>query len=116
MLRKHATYAFLHVKRGLIADLIRGERAEDALVHLQFSGKKAGSLFHKVLQSGMANASHNFNVNPADLYVKEVYVTGGPTLKRGRHVSTGSLGTYSQTDITRHYGAESTAKTFDGTF
>ena len=76
-------------KVRLIADLIRGKSVADAESALTFATKRATGMFHKLLASAVANAQHNFKTSPDQLFVSEVSVNKGPTLKRIRQVSRG---------------------------
>ena len=70
-------------KARLIADMVRGRDVQDALNILKFTHNRAASLVSKVLASAVANASEkDANVNA--LYVSEVRVDEGPTMKRFR--------------------------------
>lgn len=68
----------------LVADSIRGKKVGDALVSLAFTPKKAARSIKKVVESAVANAQHNENLKEEDLYVKEIAVDEGYTLKRWR--------------------------------
>lgn len=76
-------------KAALVADLVRGKKAEDAIAILRFTPKKASQMIKKVIESAVANAESNFKQNKETLYVKEVIVTEGTTYKRGIHISRG---------------------------
>ena len=65
-------------------DLIRGKKASEALAILQFTPKAASPVVTKVVNSALANADHNYNMDLDNLYVTEVFVDQGPTLKRFR--------------------------------
>ena len=69
-------------KARLVADLIRGKSVEQALNILTFSPKKSAELLKKVLESAIANAEHNNDMNVDNLFVSEAFVDQGPTLKR----------------------------------
>lgn len=69
-------------KVRLVADVVRGKKVANALVELQFLGKRAALPFAKLISSAVANASHNHKTSSEDLVVKSVSVTKGPTLKR----------------------------------
>jgi large subunit ribosomal protein L22 len=71
-------------KVRLVVDLIRGKKASEALAILKFTPKAASPVVEKVLNSALANADHNYNMDLDTLYVKEVFVDQGPTLKRFR--------------------------------
>lgn len=65
-----------------VVDLVRGKKVSDALAILQFTPKGATEPVTKVLQSAVANAEHNYEMDADALFVKEIYVDEGPTLKR----------------------------------
>ncbi|MBT8138833.1 MAG: 50S ribosomal protein L22 [Gammaproteobacteria bacterium] len=69
-------------KVRLVADQIRGKRAEDALDILTFSKKKAAAIVLKVLNSAIANAEHNEGADVDELKVSTVFVNEGRTMKR----------------------------------
>jgi large subunit ribosomal protein L22 len=69
-------------KVRLVADVVRGKKVANALVELQFLGKRAALPFAKLISSAVANASHNHKTSSEDLVIKSVSVTKGPTLKR----------------------------------
>ena len=67
-----------------IADLVRGKDLNEALNILKFTPGKGSEIGEKVVMSAAANAENNFDLNPEDLYVAEVYANQGPTMKRWR--------------------------------
>ena len=72
-------------KVRLVADQIRGKDVQDAANILELSRKAAARPLRKLLQSAIANAENLDDQLDVDrLYVKEIYVDGGPTLKRIR--------------------------------
>jgi large subunit ribosomal protein L22 len=71
-------------KARLVADLVRGKNVVDALVILSATPKAASPLIKKVLQSAAANAINNHSMNEETLYIKEIMINEGPTLKRFR--------------------------------
>ena len=82
-----ATHRFARIspqKARLVADMIRGKRAEEAVNILAFSNQKAAKLFYKVLQSAISNAEENQGADIDELKVTSVYVNEGPRLKRLR--------------------------------
>ncbi len=76
-------------KARLVADMIRGERAEDAVVMLTYLNKKAALPVRKCLESAIANAENNNDMKKSELYILEARVDEAPTFKRGRAVSRG---------------------------
>ena len=71
-------------KVRLVVDTIRGKSVAEAISTLRFANRGAAEAVEKVLQSAIANAEHNFDLDAADLVVSEAYVNEGPTLKRFR--------------------------------
>lgn len=69
-------------KIRLVLDLIRGLDVEDALRQLQFTNKAAVGPITKLLNSAIANATNNFNLEKSNLFIKEIRADDGPTLKR----------------------------------
>ncbi|RMD50834.1 MAG: 50S ribosomal protein L22 [Ignavibacteria bacterium] len=72
-------------KMRLVIDQIRGESVDKALEILHFSPKHAAKDAEKVLRSAVANLfqkDEDTQHDPANLFVKEVFVNQGPTLKR----------------------------------
>jgi large subunit ribosomal protein L22 len=71
----------------LIADLIRGQRVSRALGILKFQPQAGAATLQKVLLSAVANwqqKNADERIEDADLYVKTIFVDGGPMLKRLR--------------------------------
>ncbi len=71
-------------KTRLVADMVRGRKANEAFGILKFTPKKAAKLIEKTLKSAVANAENNFSMNKDDLVISEIMVDEGPTLKRHR--------------------------------
>jgi len=69
-------------KVGLILNLIRGKTVIDALKILKFINKAPKEMIRKTIQSALANL--NRAKNPEGIYIKECYVTQGPSFKRYR--------------------------------
>jgi len=59
-------------KVRLVVDLIRGKNVKEAQAILMFTPRGASPVIAKVLDSAIANATHNLNLNPENLFVKEV--------------------------------------------
>ena len=70
-------------KVRLMADLIRGRDVQDAINILKFTPNRAGPMLSKVLTSAIANANEA-EANMDTLYVREVRIDEGPTMKRLR--------------------------------
>ena len=69
-------------KVKIVIDLIRGKKVNDALAILMYTPKSAAPVVEKLLNSAIANAENNLEMNRDSLYVAEVYANQGPTLKR----------------------------------
>ena len=71
-------------KVRLIVDTIRGLKVKEAETRLSFTNRDAARPVLKLLQSAVANATHNFKLDPETLFVKTIAADGGATLKRFR--------------------------------
>jgi len=71
-------------KARLVADMIRGTNAKQALDILRFTNKKAAKIISKSLKSAISNAEHNKNIEGDKLIIKTISIDGGPSLKRSR--------------------------------
>ncbi|MCU1591660.1 MAG: ribosomal protein [Frankiales bacterium] len=67
-----------------VVDMVRGLDVQEALDILRFAPQSASEQVSKVLASAIANAEHNKQLDPRDLFVAQAYVDEGPTLKRFR--------------------------------
>jgi len=80
-----AKLRFLRVaprKVRLLADVVRGMRVEDAITQLQYSKKHAARPLRKLIESAVANAKHNHDIDTNSLTIKVIFVDGGPVMKR----------------------------------
>ncbi len=71
-------------KARLVVDLIRGKQVGEAVAILKHTPKAASPVVEKLLNSAVANAEHNYDMDIDNLLVKEVFVDEGPTMKRFR--------------------------------
>lgn len=71
-------------KVRLVTDLVKGLSVEEAEKQLKFLNKRAARPVLKLLNSAIANAQHNASLVKEGLYVKDIAVEPGPTLKRWR--------------------------------
>ena len=69
-------------KVRLVVDLIRGAHVSKAQTQLRFANKAAAEPVLKLLNSAIANATNNFNLNKDDLVITSIMVDEGPTLDR----------------------------------
>lgn len=77
-------------KVRLVVDLIRGKQIGEAISILKFTPNGASPVVEKVLMSAIANAEHNYDLDLENLYVSQVFVDEGPTMKRFRPRAKGS--------------------------
>ncbi|NQT35999.1 MAG: 50S ribosomal protein L22 [Planctomycetes bacterium] len=83
----HALHKYARIsprKVRLLADLIRGRRADEALEILRFQPQRGARMLEKVLKSAMANAEDRRAANVQHLRVVDVRIDGGPMFKRIR--------------------------------
>ena len=81
--KAHAKYVRISCRKvNIVIDLIRGKNVDEALAILMYTPKAAAPVVAKVLNSAIANAVNNQELNRQNLYVAEVYANPGPTLKR----------------------------------
>ena len=83
----HATAKYIRIsptKVRQVVDLIRWKDVQEARRILTFSARAARVPVLKVLESAIANAENNFNLDVDELIVSKAYVDTGPTLKRWR--------------------------------
>jgi large subunit ribosomal protein L22 len=71
-------------KVRIVLDLIRGKDVREALAILKYTPKAAAPIIEKVINSAVANAEHNYNLDGDDLYIAQTYAGEGPTIKRFR--------------------------------
>ncbi|MCK5162256.1 MAG: 50S ribosomal protein L22 [Desulfobacula sp.] len=71
-------------KLRLPIDEVKGKTAGQALTLLKFMPLKAAGIIYKTLQSAVANAEHNNELDVDRLVVKNIIVDHGPTMKRFR--------------------------------
>lgn len=79
----HAKYIRISSRKvKIVIDLIRGKKVDEAQAILMFTPKAAAPVVLKVLNSAIANAVNNQELDRQSLYVAEVFANPGPTLKR----------------------------------
>ena len=79
-------------KLNLVAALIRGKKVDKALADLTFSHKRIAADVKKCLQSAIANAENNHNLDVDNLIVAEAWVGKNLVMKRGRPRARGRYG------------------------
>ncbi len=71
-------------KVRLVADLVRKMDINEARKQLEFLNKKSTNPILKLINSAVANAKNNFDLNGDNLYISEIFVNEGQTMKRWR--------------------------------
>ena len=79
-------------KARLVVDLIRGKAVGEAYAILKNTPKAASPIVEKLLKSAIANAEHNYEMEPDNLIVEKAFVDEGVTLKRFRPRAQGRAG------------------------
>ncbi len=69
------------IKARIPADVVRNMNAQEAVAILTYMRKGTALHVKKVIESAMANAKNNYNLDPKDLYVTEINVSKGPQTK-----------------------------------
>ncbi|GAB4074358.1 50S ribosomal protein L22 [Barrientosiimonas marina] len=71
-------------KTRLVIDSIRGKDVGEAIAILRHTQRGASPVVEKVVNSAIANAEHNYEMEPDNLVISEAFVDEGATLKRFR--------------------------------
>ena len=79
-------------KLNLLAQLIRGKKVSTALAELEFSRKRIARDVRKCLESAIANAENNHDLDVDDLVVAEAHVGKGLVIKRFHPRGRGRMG------------------------
>jgi len=88
--KAHTKYIRISPRKvKIVCDLIRGKDTQTAKAILMQTPKSASEVLLKLLNSAVANAENNHEMDPDNLYVSETYANPGPILKRIRPVSRG---------------------------
>lgn len=67
-----------------LVDMVRGKKVDEALTMLQFTPTPTARVVAKVVKSAAANAENNFQMEPADLRIVNIFTGDARTLKRFR--------------------------------
>lgn len=78
-------------KMRLVCDQVRQMDADQALIVLQYMPHKGAQLVYKLVESAVANAEMNFELNRNDLVISQLMADEGPSMKR---VKAGARGRY----------------------
>ena len=80
--RAHLSFLSVSAQKvRLVADLVRGKNANEALETLRFVPSHAAVPVLKLLKSAVANAEENFGVSRDDMYISTIYANEAPTRK-----------------------------------
>ena len=78
-------------KVKLVVDMVRGKKVDEALTILKFSPTPAARAVAKVIKSATANAENNFQMEPSELKITDIFADEGHTLKRFRPQARGRV-------------------------
>lgn len=79
-------------KARLVADAVRGKPVLEAQQILRFIPNKTAFEMERLMKSVAANAENNDDLDPEDLWIKEIFVDEGPTMRRFRAKARGRVG------------------------
>lgn len=83
--KAHANFVRIAPRKAqLVVDLIRGKQVGEAIAILRHTPKSASPIVEKLLNSAIANAEHNYQLDVNKLVISQVFVNQGPTMKRFR--------------------------------
>jgi large subunit ribosomal protein L22 len=83
--KAHARYVRISPRKiRLVMDAVRGKKVEEALNILSFMPKKGAAILKKLIESAVANAQENQNLDVDRLRIAQIYADEGPMLKRWR--------------------------------
>ena len=71
-------------KVRLVMNQIRGKKVDEALNLLSFAPQRGANILKKLINSAVANAQQNSNIDIYNLYIDKIYADEGPVLKRFR--------------------------------
>ena len=88
--KAHAKYIRISPRKvKIVCDIIRGKDTKIAKAILEQTPNASAAILLKLLNSAIANAENNHEMDPDSLFVSETYANPGPILKRIRPVSKG---------------------------
>jgi large subunit ribosomal protein L22 len=80
--RAHLSFLSVSAQKvRLVADLVRGKNANEALETLRFVPSHAAVPVLKLLKSAVANAEENFGISSDDMFIATIYANEAPTRK-----------------------------------
>ena len=88
--KAHLKYARISPRKvKIVCDIIRGKDSKTAKAILTQTPNAAAQLMLKLLNSAVANAENNHDMDPENLFVSATYANPGPILKRMRPTARG---------------------------
>jgi large subunit ribosomal protein L22 len=69
-------------KARLVLDMVRGKKVTEAIEITKFVPNKAALDVHKLLKSVAANAENNYDLDPDDLWIKDIRADDAPQMRR----------------------------------
>lgn len=91
-----------------VVGLVRGKSVDEALAILRFTPQRAAGAVAKVIKSAAANAEHNNDMDPTQLFVAKIHVDQGPSLRRFRPRA------YGRANVIKHRTSHITVVVSDG--
>lgn len=79
-------------KARLVVDLVRGKKVSEAIDMLKFVPNRAAVDVEKLLKSVSANAEHNYDLDPDELWIKAIYADDAQQLRRFKPKARGRVG------------------------
>ena len=79
-------------KARLVVDMVRGKRVVDAIEIMRFVPNKAATDVEKLLRSVAANAENNYDLDPEDLWIKDIRADDAPQMRRFKPKARGRVG------------------------
>jgi large subunit ribosomal protein L22 len=76
-------------KMRLLVDMVRGRKVDEALTLLKFMTTPKAKVIAKVIQSAVANAENNFQMDPSGLKIVRIFADDAPSMRRYRARSRG---------------------------
>jgi large subunit ribosomal protein L22 len=79
-------------KARLVVDAVRGKRVMEAIAISRFLPQKTAGDVERLLKSVAANAENNYDLDPEELWIKEIYADDGPSYRRFKAKARGRVG------------------------
>jgi large subunit ribosomal protein L22 len=79
-------------KARLVVDMVRGKKVTDAIQLMKFVPNRAAEDIEKLLKSVAANAENNYDLDPEELWIKEIFADDASQLRRFKPKARGRVG------------------------